>query len=267
MRNLNKVSKTTIFAILLIALVSCTRVAPNFQGVLMEDYGKNGKSDFTLVQGKVSTWSAGTELFQVPLYKQRAAFEAPISLQSADQTAFKAVPSYAYVAIRERSVDLVFQNKQLGSGEDFMRSLENNVLEPEIYDIVKEESRKYVTDTLMSKGGSLRFEKNVEALIIKSFEAKGLKLENFTLQLEFDKKVADKIISRNEVNANFSLLDQKIIEQRKKNELAELQTQENIIKSRGITQEILQQAALEKWNGVLPSTYSGGQLPFVKTIK
>lgn len=36
-------------------LTSCSRVAPNFQGVLMEDFGKNGKSDFKLVKGRVWT--------------------------------------------------------------------------------------------------------------------------------------------------------------------------------------------------------------------
>lgn len=50
---------------------SCERVAPNYQGVLMQNFGKNGKSDFTLVKGRVSTVAPGTELFQVPLWEQR----------------------------------------------------------------------------------------------------------------------------------------------------------------------------------------------------
>ena len=35
---------------------SCERVAPNYAGVLMENYGKKGKNDFKIVSGKVSTW-------------------------------------------------------------------------------------------------------------------------------------------------------------------------------------------------------------------
>lgn len=49
---------------------SCERVAPNYAGVLMENYGKKGKDDFKIVSGKVSTWEWGTELFQVPLFEQ-----------------------------------------------------------------------------------------------------------------------------------------------------------------------------------------------------
>ena len=70
------------------------------------------------------------------------------------------------------------------------------------------------------------------------------------------------------MNTNISVLDQQIAEQRKRNELAELQAQENIIRSRGITPEILQQQAIEKWNGRLDGlTWSGSSLPFVKAIK
>ena len=31
---------------------SCERVAPNYAGVLMENYGKEGKEDFKIVSGK-----------------------------------------------------------------------------------------------------------------------------------------------------------------------------------------------------------------------
>lgn len=37
---------------------------------------------------------------------------------------------------------VVFNNARFGSGSEFMMSLENNVLEPKIYDIVKEELDK-----------------------------------------------------------------------------------------------------------------------------
>lgn len=48
----------------LVMFTSCERVAPNYAGVLMENYGKQGKEDFKIVSGKVSTWELGTELFR-----------------------------------------------------------------------------------------------------------------------------------------------------------------------------------------------------------
>lgn len=266
--------KSILFlAISVLVLTSCERVAPNYYGVLMENYGKNGKSDYSRQQGRVNVMSPGVELFQVPAWEQRGAFqnedgsERTLKLKSADNTEFTAKPLYSYKAMESRVVDLVFQNSRLGSGDGFMRAMEDNVLEPRIYDIIKEESRRYTTDTLMAEGGSLLFEQRVQEVIKKSFEAAGLELISFSSNLDFSEKVKTKIDTRNEVNTNISVLDQQIAEQKKKNELAELQAQENIIRSRGITPELLQQQAIEKWNGVLPSTWSGSGLPFVKAIK
>lgn len=249
------------------ALTSCDRVAPNYVGVLMENYGKSGKSDFTNQKGRVWTLSPGTELFQVPLFEQRGKVNSPLKLKAADNTEFSATPTYSYSVIEERAVDVVFQNKQIGSGDKFMEALEDNILENKIYDIMKEESRKFTTDSLMANGGSLRYEERVQDLVSAAFQEKGLKLLTFSSPLEFSDKVTKKIDNRNEVNTNVSVIDQQIVEQRKRNQLAELQALENKIISSGITSELLQKQALEKWDGKLPSTWSGSQLPFVKNLK
>ena len=268
--------KKTIGFVAIVALFafsSCERVAPNYYGVLMENFGKSGKSDYSRQQGRVSIMSPGTELFQVPAWEQRASFtnedgsDRVLRLKASDNTEFTSKPIYSYKAIENKVVDLVFQNSRLGSGDGFMRALEDNVLEPRMYDIIKEESRRYTTDTLMAQGGGLLFEQRVQEVVRKAFEDAGLQLVSFSSNLDFSDKVKQKIDTRNEVNTNISVLDQQIAEQRKRNELAGLQPQQNIIKSRGITPEILQQQAILKWNGVLPSTWSGSGLPFVKAIK
>lgn len=248
-----------------VAFSSCERVAPNFVGVLQESWGKNGKSDFSIVAGRVWVASPGTELFQVPLFDQRGQWDEPMHLKAADNTEFTAKPTYSYKVIRERAIDIVFDNKHIGSGEGFMRSLEDNILEPRIRDLIKEESRKYKTDSLMADGGSLMFEKRVEKIVEEEFEKRGLQLISFSSQLEFSQKVKDKIDSRNEVNTNLSVLDQQIAEQKKRNELEELKTQQSIIKSRGLTKEILQQQFIEKWDG--KSALYGVAPDFVKVIQ
>lgn len=245
--------KVFILLVALVALSSCERVAPNFYGVLMENYGKSGKADYSKQQGRVNTMGMGTELFQVPAFEQRADFEDKVlHLKAADNTEFTAKPLYSYKVISDRVVDLVFQNARLGSGDDFMKSLENNVLEPHVYDLIKEESRKYITDTLMANGGSLKFENKIQNLVKKSFEEKGLELITFSANLDFSDKVKAKIDSRNEVNTNVSVIDQQIVEQRKRNELASLKAEENIILSRGITPQLLQQQFIDKWDGRTP---------------
>lgn len=269
---MNKIQMVAITLLASIMFTSCERVAPNYYGVLMENYGKSGKSDYSKVQGKVSTmFSAGTELFQVPAWEQRAAFtddkaqERILHLKASDNTEFTAKPIYSYKAIPTRVVDLVFQNSRLGSGEGFMRSLEDNVLEPRIYDIIKEESRRYTTDTLMAQGGSLAFEERVQMVIKKAFEESGLELISFSSNLDFSAKVKEKIDTRNEVNTNISVLDQQIMEQRKRNELAALKAEENKIISSGITPQLLQQQFIDKWDGKT-ALYGSTPLTFFKSV-
>jgi hypothetical protein len=264
--------KLVLLALGVVLLTSCERVAPNYYGVLMENYGKNGKDDYTKQQGRVSTMSPGTELFQVPAWEQRGVFtdeegnDRTLQIKAADNTAFTSKPLYSYKVIQAKVVDVVFQNARLGSGDDFMTALQDNVLEPRIYDIIKEASRSYTTDALMANGGSLKFEQYVQGIVKAEFEKSGLELISFSLNLDFSKKVKAKIDSRNEVNTNISVLDQQIAEQRKRNELEALKTEQNKIRSAGITPQLLDEQAIKKWDGHLPSTYSGGSLPFVKTI-
>lgn len=146
-----------------------------------------------------------------------------------------------------------------------MKSLEDNILETKIYDIMKEESRKYITDSLMATGGSLKFESDVQELVKKEFEKKGLELMTFSCQLEFTDKVRGRIDARNEVNTNISVLDQQILEQKKKNELAELQAQEMIIRSKGLTPQVLADKFIDKWDG--KTSLYGNTIPtMVKNI-
>lgn len=268
---MKKVKFILMALVAVIAFSSCERVAPNYAGVLMENYGKDGKSDFKVVSGKVSTIEWGTELFQVPLFDQRGEFAEPVTLKAADNTEFKAKPTYSYKVIKERAIDVVFDNKHIDkaeteSGKDgFMQSLEDNILEPRIYDLIKEESRKHTTDSLMANGGSLVFEKRLEQIVESEFEKRGLRLLTFSAQLEFSAKVRDKIDSRNEVNTNITVLDQQIAEQKKRNELEQLKTEQALIRSRGLTKEILQQQFIDKWDGKSP-IYSS-PIDFVKVTK
>lgn len=147
-----------------------------------------------------------------------------------------------------------------------MSALENNVLEPRIYDIVKEESKRYVTDTLMATGGALRFETVLQDKIRKAFADVGLELLTFSPNLDFSDKVKAKINSRNEVNTNVSVLDQQIIEQKKINELAELKMQENLIISRGLTPQILTQQFIWKWDGKTP-LYGNASVSLLKNLQ
>ena len=233
-------------------LAACSRVEPNQAGVLMENYGRNGKSDFTVVSGRVWTIAPGTELYQVPLWEQRGKFEEAVTLKASDNTDFAATPVYTFRVTKDRAVDVVFDNKQLGYGSEFIQSLQDNILEPKILDLMKEESRRYTTEELMAKGGSLAFEQKVQDIVREEFKKRGLELMTFSSQLTFSKSVTERIDKRNEVNQNIAVIDQQIEEQKKRLELARLEAETNKLKSEGITEQLLQQQFIEKWDGKTP---------------
>jgi hypothetical protein len=241
------------FVLFLVLLPSCERVAPNYYGVLMENFGKNGKDDYSAQQGRVLVMAPGTELFQVPAWEQRADFgDRVLHLKAADNTEFTSRPLYSFKVIKADVINLVFNNSQLGSGSDFMSSLMDNILETKIYDLMKEESRSYTTDELMANGGSLKFERAVQLLVDSTFKLGGLQLTTFSCQLDFSAKVKAKIDSRNEVNTNISVIDQQITEQKKRNELAALKAQENQILATGLKPEVLLEKFIDKWDGKTP---------------
>ena len=243
----NKFNMVLLFALTAIAFTSCTYVEPNHVGVLQENYGKNGKQDFTIVKGKVSTWGAGTMLFQVPLYEQRGEYQKPMELKAADNTEFSANPTYSYKVVEARAIDVVFSNRQLADSDSFLQSIEDNILEMRIRDIIKEESRRYTTDTLMGTSGSLHFEMRVEEIVAKAFTEAGFELISFSCQLDFPNRVKEKIEQRNEVNQDQAVVDQQIAVATKKIELQRLNTQIAIERSKSLTNEILRERAIDGW--------------------
>lgn len=247
----------------IVLLSSCgTVVQPNYGGVLMENYGKGGKSDYSEQQGRVNDWGMGTKLFQVPMWQQRGMVEDTLHMQDARNNEMKCYPKYAYTITKGKLVDVVFNNSQIANensndGSKFLLNIENNVLETAIYDIVKEQSRKHVADSLMNNGGSLKFEKECEQLIKAVFADKGFTLEALTIQLTYSGKIMQTLDKRLEVTTNVSTLDQEIIEQRKKNELEDLRTQFVLIQNKVLTPEYLQKLTIDKWDGHLNQYYSG----------
>ena len=146
-----------------------------------------------------------------------------------------------------------------------MKALENNFLETTMYDIIKEQSRKHLADSLMSNGGSLKFEKECEAIIRKQFESRGFQLEALTIQLTYSGKIMETLDKRLEVNTNVSTLESQIIEQKKRLELKELERQQAMIESSMLTPQILQKMWIEKWDGRLSTTVVGdaNRYPFL----
>jgi hypothetical protein len=235
-------------------LSSCNDwVKPNHEGVMMENYGKDGKSDFHRVTGKVATWTAGSELFQVPLYEQKGDYGDKLTISSTDNTDFFVSPIYTYRAKVGQGINIVFNYKHLGDNID-LDMIEDQILDPRIKDISREISNSLSDEQLMNNGGKLKYEKMCTDSLRKIFDKAGFELLTYSSQLSFTPEMKAKIAERNKVEGESAILDKKLANTKKEIELANLNSEASRARSLGVTALLLQEReiaikekAIEGW--------------------
>ncbi len=248
----------------IMVMVGCSRVQPNQAGVLMENYGKNGKDDFSIVSGKVWTMAPGTELYTVPLFEQRGQFEKPATLKSADGTEFTVRPLYSFKVIKNRAVDVIVDNKQIMGDENAMQSIRQNILDPKITDILRTLIETKKSTELMAEGGNQSFNTIARKAVTDEMNKRGFELVSFSTMLDYSVDVKRIIDTRNQSNTQVSTIDSKIEQANKQLELERINAEIAKVKSEGLTDKILQQQFIEKWDG---STPLYGNTPITNMVK
>ena len=235
-----------------LSLSGCQRVEPNQAGVLMENFGKKGKDDFKIVSGRVWTVAPGTELYTIPLFEQRAKFEEPVTLKSSDGTEFVISPIYSFKVIKDRAIDVIFDNKQIMGNENSIQSIRSNILDPKITDILRTLVLSKKSADLMAEGGNELFNTEARDAVQKELDRRGFELVSFSAMLDYSVKVKNIIDTRNQSNTQISTIDAKIKQAEKQLELEQINTKIALEKSRGLTTEILQEKFIDKWDGKTP---------------
>lgn len=234
--------KVFIIAIAIISLMSCNRPEPNYEGVLMTDYGRNGLESFKTVTGAQGILGPGSELYQVPMFEQKADCNA-IKVSAKDAGLFTIDPSYTYQATRGQAPSIVLNYKHLGTGEEFLDNVENNTLNKLVTDSFREEARLYTTDSLMNNLGS--FEKNVETVLLTKFNKKGFTLNTLTSGLTPPRSMANAIESRNNAIQKANQVKNELETSKMYLEKAKIDAETNRMKSSGLTKEVLTQQYIE----------------------
>jgi len=234
--------KLFIIGIGVLLLQSCNRPEPNYEGVLMTDYGRNGIESFKTVTGAQGILGPGSELYQVPMWEQKADCEA-IRVSAKDAGIFTVDPSYTYQASRNKGPLIVLNYKHLGSGDDFLKSVENASLDKLVTDTFREEARNYTTDGLMNNLGD--FEKHVESILINKFSLKGFTLNTLTSGLTPPKSMGEAIEARNNSIQEANKVKNQLETAKMLQEKARIDAETNRIKAAGLDTKILQQQWIE----------------------
>lgn len=234
--------KLLIIGLAFLGLTSCNRPEPNYEGVLMTDYGRNGLESFETVTGAQGPLAPGSELYQVPMFEQKADCDV-VKVSAKDAGIFTIDPSYTYSATRGQAPSIVLNYKHLGTGDEFLKSIESNVLDRLTTDTFREEARSYTTDSLMNNLGS--FEKTVEATLTEKFKKKGFTLNTLTSGLTPPKSMADAIEARNNAVQQANQVKNELETSKMYLEKAKIDAETNRMKSSGLTKEVLQQQWIE----------------------
>jgi regulator of protease activity HflC (stomatin/prohibitin superfamily) len=223
-------------------LGSCHRPEPNYEGVLMTDYGRNGIESFKVVTGAQGILGPGTELYQVPMFEQKADVDA-VKVSAKDAGVFTIDPSYSYQVTRTKGPNIVLNYKHLGTGDGFLDNVEENVLNKLVTDTFREEARNYTTDSLMNNLNI--FEKRVEKALTEKFSNKFFTLNTLTSGLTPPKSMAEAIEARNNAIQKANQVRNELETSKLYQEKARIDAETDRIKSAGLTKEVLQQKWIE----------------------
>lgn len=234
--------KTLALLVGVLFLVSCNRPEPNYEGVLMTDYGRNGIESFGVVTGAQGPLGPGSELYQVPMFEQKADVDA-VRVSAKDAGVFTIDPSYSYQVTRTKGPNIVLNYKHLGTGEGFLDNVEENVLNKLVTDTFREEARNYTTDSLMNNLNT--FEKRVEKTLASKFASKYFTLNTLTSGLTPPKSMAEAIEARNNAIQKANQVRNELETSKLYQEKARIDAETDRIKSAGLTKEVLQQKWIE----------------------
>lgn len=234
----------SIFSIVLVivSLAACNRPEPNYEGVLMTDYGRNGLESFKTVTGAQGILGPGSELYEVPMWEQKADCD-PVAVSAKDAGVFKVDPSYTFTATRGKGPFIVLSYKHLGAGDAFLTSISDNVLDKLVTDAFREKSRDYTTDSLMNNLG--KFEKDVEDSLRVKFALRGFTLGTLTSGLTPPESMSKAIEARNNAIQKANEVRNQLETSKMYLEKERIDAERNRVQSAGLTKEVLQAQWIE----------------------
>ncbi len=146
---------------------------------------------------------------------------------------------------------------------------EKVVLEPAIEESIKAVTSKYTAEELITN----RSEVSVKCMeeLTKKVDKYGLSINdfnitNFAFSEEFEKAIEEKQVAEQKVLTAKRELEKEKIEAEKKIVAAEAEKKANSLKQQTLTDNIIKEKFIEKWNGELPKAVTGTSMFDMSTI-
>lgn len=264
MKNFNKIF---IFTILTTLFISCTTVDSGEIGIKFKKFASSKESYGGVegtVRGWVFYWPFTESVFTYPTVVQRKNYE-PFTVNAKDASVFTMDPQIAYHINPEKAVDIFVKYRKP------IEELENGYIRTCIYEAYRTCANSYTSDSLMSNRA--KFEADVRSRLEKSLAQEGFIVDEFTSAITPPQSLTEMIDAKNRaVQAALKAANEvKEAEANAQIAIAKAKGQADAMKIKAdgeayynrtiaasLTQQILFEDFLEKWDGKLPVVTSGG---------
>lgn len=254
-----------IFVIITMA-ASCTVVDSGEIGIKFHKWSSN-EQDYGGVEGTCKGWvfynPITSSVFTYPTYIQRKNYE-PFQVNAKDASVFKMDPTIAYRINPEKACD-IFTKYRKGIEE-----LENGYIRTCIYEAYRTCANRYSSDSLMSNRAN--FESDVRQRLEKSLMEEGFLVEEFTSQITPPESLAQMINEKNAAVQSALKAENKVKEAEAEAKIkiaeakgnaeamqikADAEAYYNRTIAASLSNLIVQEDWIEKWDGHLPTVASG----------
>lgn len=264
--------KLFIALIAVVALMtSCTVVDNSEVGIKFKKFGLTDQGELQAYPctGWVMYNPFTTSVYTYPVFVQRVDYQ-PFTVNTKDAAQFKMDPLMSYHLNRDMAV------KVFSTYRKPLKDIEAGYMKTCIYDAYRITANQYTSDELMANRAE--FESSVRQMLDSTLNKEGFIVKEFTSQITPPASLQATIDSKN-MAVQKSLEAENLVKQ------AEAQAKIAIAKAQGeaealkiqadgeayynrtvaasITDLLVKQDAIEKWDGKMPVYTGGGAVPFI----
>ena len=261
----------TIITIIIMASC-CTTIDSASVGIRFKKWSSNENLKGG-VEGTCRGWvwfNPITEsIFEYPTFIQRVTYE-PFTVNPKDAAIFSMTPTLAYQIDEAKATDIFIKYRKP------VRELEMGYIKTCIFEAYRTCANNYTSDELMANRA--KFESEVRTRLDFSMNQEGFIVREFTTKIDPPASLTEAINAKNEAVQNALKAENKVkeAEAEAKIEIAKAEGEARALKIKGdgeayynrvvsasLNNLIVQQYAIEKWDGKLPTYNGSATMPFI----
>lgn len=143
---------------------------------------------------------------------------------------------------------------------------QTTVLEPSIQETIKAVISQYTAEELVTKRSDVSLAINNtldERISLYGINSVAVSINNFDFSESYNQAIEQKAVAEQEVETSKNQLEKAKIDAEKKKVEAQGEAEANALLQQSLTDQIIAQQFIEKWNGQLPTTMTDSAIPFI----